>query len=138
MVCFSVCIGKQIIASPDLALFVDRHFHTKEQINTILNLVPAYAALILTLIITIYQECSGNKSTEHIYGQLASIEAQLTENTQTSLTSKDLENIEKQLNEILNMKFDDTKLQNKLDEILKAIEVITLPQELSSSTNPVN
>lgn len=128
-------IGKQIFAGPDLALFVDRHFHTKEQINTILNLIPAYAALVLTLIITIYQEYSGNESTERIYNQLSSIEAQLAENTQNSFTAKDLENIEKQLDEILNIKFDDTQIQNKLDEILTAIESIEFPQASPTPTN---
>ena len=111
--------------------------NTKEHINTILNLIPAYAALILTLIITIYQECSGNKSMERIYNQLTNIEAQLTENTQSSLTPKDLEKIEKQLDEITNMEFDDTQIQNKLDEILSAIESIELPQASASYTNSV-
>lgn len=112
-------IDKQIIANSDLDLFIKQKFRTREQVNNIANLIPAYIALALTLIITIYQEWDGNNDMERIMNQLSVIESQLEENV---LTSDDLEYIETQLETISNSKYSDSAILEKFDVLMELIK----------------
>lgn len=112
-------LGKQIIGNSELGLFVDRKFHTGGQINKFLNLLPAYLALILTLGITIYQECDNNKDMQKILKQLSQIKMQIEDN---SLILADLDDIEEQLEQIIESNSFNSEMDDKLEEILKEIQ----------------
>ena len=121
-------IGKQIVANADLDLFIKRKFRTKEQRSLYLSLVPAYLALVLTLGITVWQEC--NNTTDK---QLAQIQSHLVQMEQT-LKEKEfdetvLEDIESKLGEIelviteLSAEENEEKIIEKLEVLLHEIRL---------------
>lgn len=112
-------LGKQIIGNPDLGLFIKRKFRTREQINTFLNLFPAYLALGLTLGTTIYQECDNNKDMEKMLKELSEIKTQIED---SSLVSSDLDDIEQQLEEIIKSNSFNSEMDDKLEDILQEIQ----------------
>lgn len=125
---YSQFIDKQIIGNPDLDLFIKRKFRTKEQMSLIHSLIPAYLALALTVIITIWQECdnSTDKQFEQIQNQLLQIE-QTIENSAFDDTT--LDDIEKQLeemgielNSLSGKEYDDSKIIKKLEELLEELK----------------
>ncbi len=120
-------IGKQIYGNPELDLFIKRNYHTKEQINIFHSLIPAYLALILTLGITIWQEIhKDNSDLLMIQNQLSAIQAQLEENTSST---ENFENIEELLESILNEKYNDNQIIEKLDKVIEEIQDIKKSQD---------
>lgn len=115
-------LGKQIIANADLELFIKRKFHTKEQVNNFLNLLPAYLALAMTLIITIYQEWDNNKDMDNILSKLSTIESRLENFSNSTLTSSDLDYIEQQLEEILESTSNHKEIDDKINKIIQEIK----------------
>jgi hypothetical protein len=111
-------LGKQIISNPALGLFIKRKFHTVEQRNTFLNLLPAYLALVLTLGISIYQEWDSNKDMQRILNVLSQIETQI-ENS--AFNKKYLEDIEKQLEQIIESGSYNSEMNDKIEGILQEI-----------------
>ena len=121
-------IGKQIIANADLDLFIKRKFRTKEQRSLFLSLVPAYLALVLTLGITVWQECNNttDKQLEQIQSHLVQMEQTLKEK---EFDETALDEIESKLGEIelvlteLSTERDEKKIIEKLEVLLQEIRL---------------
>lgn len=121
-------IGKQIIANADLDLFVKRKFRTKEQRSLLLSLVPAYLALVLTLGVTVWQECNNttDKQLEQIQNHLVQMEQTLKEK---EFEETVLDDIESKLGEIelviteLSAEENEEKIIEKLEALLQEIRL---------------
>lgn len=90
-------INKQIYGNSELDFFIKKGFKTTEQINVKRALIPAYLALVLTLVIAIWQQLSVDNS------DLVKIQNQIEE-IQTIIDDKnepDLSQIEKDLKIII-------------------------------------
>lgn len=124
-------LDKQIIGNADLDLFIRRKFHTYEQRSLFHSLLPAYLAMVLTLVITIYQEWDNNQDMEKIYNHLSTIEQQLEDTDNNLLSGPELERIEQQLNELLEKDFGNESINDKLQELLEAIKNIEIPDNYS-------
>ena len=92
------------------------------------SLIPAYLALALTVVITIWQECdnSTDKQFEQIQNQLSQIEQAIENSTFDDTTLNDLEKqieiISTELNSISSKEYDNSKIIEKLDELLKELK----------------
>jgi len=119
-------IGKQIFGNGELDIFIKRGFHTRERVEFILALIPAYLSLILTLGITIWQECTkDNTDIKNIQTQLSEIQQQL-ENYDT-LSPSDLDSIEQHLESLLQEDNKQTEEFNqKIDALIAAIQELQL------------
>lgn len=123
LVC-SQFINKQIYGNSELDVFIRKNFKTNEQINVNKSLIPAYLALVLTLATTLWQNFSAdNSEITTIQGQLIEIQQTLENFPHTDLTS-----IEENLEDIRVLS-DNAYINEKLDEILKEIQLKTESQE---------
>ena len=124
-------LDKQIIGNADLDLFIRHKFHTYEQRSLFHSLLPAYLAMVLTLVITIYQEWDNNQDMAKIYSHLSAIELQLQDTDNNLLSGPELERIERQLNELLEKDFGNESINDKLQELLESIKNIEIPDNYS-------
>lgn len=117
-------IDKQIYGNSELDVFIRKKFKTNEQINVNKTLVPAYLALILTLGITLWQNCFSDTS------EITAIQEQLTEIQQILANSPhtDLTSIEEKLEDIKTLS-DNAYINEKLNEILQEIQLETEPKK---------
>lgn len=112
-------LNKQIYGTSNLDIFIKKKFKTNEQINLTKALIPAYLALILALLIALWQKASeDNSDIIQIQNQLNQIQSSL-ENIQ----SNDLYNIEVELQTIIdNPPSSAAVIETQLDEILNELK----------------
>lgn len=129
-------IGKQIFGNGELDVFIKRGFRTRERVEFILALIPAYLSLVLTLGITIWQECTkDNTDIKIIQTQLSEIQQQL-ENYDT-LSPSDLDSIEQQLESLLQEDSKQTEeINKKIDALIEAIQELQLTNSQEEPGNP--
>jgi hypothetical protein len=113
---FIICnhyLDKKIVGTPELELFVRRHFKTTEQLNFYWALVPAYIAIVISILLPLMQK-QDNTETIKIQQQLTGIHQELFEIKTANLKLQEM------IDKLDNMdieRYDDTELKHILTEI---------------------
>lgn len=118
---FIVCdyyLDKKILSTPELELFIKNRFNTSEQINFYWALIPAYLAIIVSLVIPFFQK-QDNTEVIKIQNQLREIQQEVL---QLEITNSQLQNVIDGLDNIKIEQFDDSELKEILLEIIEVIE----------------
>lgn len=118
---FIICdyyLDKKILSTPELELFIKKHFKTSEQVNFYWALVPAYLAIIVS-VLTPFLQKPDNTEVIKIQGQLTEMQQEIS---QLEITNAQLQSIIDKLDNINIEKYDDSELKEILSEIIKAIE----------------
>lgn len=117
---FIICdyyLDKKILSTPELELFIKKHFKTSEQVNFYWALVPAYLAIIVSVLIPFLQK-QDNTEVIKIQSQLTEIQEEISqlETTDTHLQSV-IEKLDKNIE-----KYDYSEIKELLSEIIKMIK----------------
>lgn len=118
---FIICdyyLAKKILSTPELELFIKSRFNTSEQINFYWALVPAYLAIIISILIPLFQK-QDNTEVIKIQNQLREIQQEVL---QLEITNSQLESVIDGLDNIKIEQFDDSELKEILLEIIEVIE----------------
>lgn len=118
---FTICdyyLDKKILSTPELELFIKNRFNTSEQVNFYWALIPAYLAIIVSILIPLFQKKDNSEITK-IQNQLIEIQEEVS---QLEITNSQLQSVIDELNNMKIEKTNDNELKKILLEILKLIE----------------
>lgn len=117
---FIICdhyLDKKILSTPELDLFIRRHFMTAEQLKFYMALIPAYLAIIVSILLPFMQK-QDNTDIIKLQHQLKEIHKELSEIKTTNL---ELYELNDKLYNINIEEYDDTEIENILMEIKKQL-----------------
>ncbi len=118
---FIICdyyLDKKILSTPELELFINSRFNTSEQINFYWALIPAYLAIIVSILIPLFQK-QDNTEVIKVQNQLKEIQQEVL---QLEITNSKLQSVIDGLDNIKIQQFDDSELKEILLEIIEVIE----------------
>ena len=128
---FIICdqyLDKKIVGTPELELFIRRHFKTTEQLNFYGALVPAYLAIVVSILFPFMQK-QDNSEIIKIQQQLTGIHQELSEIKTTDL---ELQKLIDKLDNKNSEGYDDTELRYILIEIKELLANKSNHQEVSN------
>lgn len=118
-------IDKQIYGNSELNAFIKKGYRTLEQRSLFMSLLPAYLALVIAIIIPVFQQkFADNSDLITIQNQLTEIQQTLTDNPSPNLT--EMENL---LQEILEETSNTDSIDAQLKDILQEIKNIQKDQQ---------
>jgi hypothetical protein len=118
---FTICdyyLDKKILSTPELELFIKNRFNNSEQINFYWALIPAYLAIIVSILIPLFQK-QDNTEVIKIQNQLREIQQEVS---QLEITNSQLQSVIAGLDNMKIEQFDDRELKEILLKIIEVIE----------------
>lgn len=109
-------IDKQIYGNSELDTFIKKGFRTLEQRSLFMSLLPAYLALVVAIVIPVFQQMfTDNSDLITIQNQLTQIQQTLADNPSPNIT--EIENLLQEILETSNTDSIDAQLEDILQEI---------------------